>query len=195
MDDRASVDGAGFLGKQLETASPALLREMVRTFAEAAMGVDADNVCGVGYGERSDEHTNTNTRTHEQPQRLPETAVGQPGGQHQSAGSKAADRELLPGIAAGPPVPGRAGTDLGWSRRPLCLGSRPGGSRVWSAPWDREAVSQPGEQDGQAPRRRGAGVRAAVDGRQSYSNLWIDVELTRLRGHHVVADSVRVSER
>ncbi len=50
-----SIDVAGFLGKQLESASPDLLREMVKTFAEALMSADADQVCGAGYGQRSEE--------------------------------------------------------------------------------------------------------------------------------------------
>jgi putative transposase len=32
---------------------------MVTTFAEALMGAEADAVCGAGYGERSDDRTNT----------------------------------------------------------------------------------------------------------------------------------------
>ena len=67
MADRPSIDVAEFLGKQLETASPDLLREMVRTFAEALMGADADNVCGAGYGERSDERTNSRNGYRERP--------------------------------------------------------------------------------------------------------------------------------
>jgi transposase-like protein len=42
MADRPSIDVSEFLGKQLEAASPDLLREMVRTFAEALMGAEAD---------------------------------------------------------------------------------------------------------------------------------------------------------
>ena len=67
MADRPSIDVAEFLGKQLETASPDLLREMVRTFAEALMGADADNVCGAGYGERSDGRTNSRNGYRERP--------------------------------------------------------------------------------------------------------------------------------
>ena len=67
MADRPSIDVAEFLGKQLETASPDLLREMVKTFAEALMGADADNVCNAAYGERTDERINSRNGYRERP--------------------------------------------------------------------------------------------------------------------------------
>src|SRR5690349_18969769 len=42
----------------VESASPDLLRAMVKTFAEALMSAEADAVCGAPYGERSDERVN-----------------------------------------------------------------------------------------------------------------------------------------
>jgi putative transposase len=54
-----SIDVSGWLEEQLGQASPDLLRSMVQTFAEALMGAEADAVCGAGYGERSDQRTNT----------------------------------------------------------------------------------------------------------------------------------------
>jgi transposase-like protein len=54
-----SIDVWGWLEEQLAQASPDLLRAMVTTFAEALMSAEADAVCGAGYGERSDERTNT----------------------------------------------------------------------------------------------------------------------------------------
>jgi putative transposase len=48
----------GWLRKQLEQASPDLLRAMVKDFAEALMSAEADAVCGAGYGERSPERVN-----------------------------------------------------------------------------------------------------------------------------------------
>jgi len=53
-----TVDVRGWLRKQLEEASPDLLRAMVKEFAEALMSADADAVCGGGYGERSPERVN-----------------------------------------------------------------------------------------------------------------------------------------
>ena len=54
-----SIDVTGWLEEQLAQASPDLLRSMVLTFAAALMGAEADAVCGAGYGERSDQRTNT----------------------------------------------------------------------------------------------------------------------------------------
>ncbi|GAA1579035.1 IS256-like element IS1081 family transposase [Dactylosporangium maewongense] len=53
-----SVDVGRFLREELGSASPDLLRSMVKTFAEALMSAEADAVCGAPYGERSDERTN-----------------------------------------------------------------------------------------------------------------------------------------
>jgi putative transposase len=47
-----------WLRKQLEQASPDLLRAMVQEFAEALMGAEADALCGAAYGERSPERVN-----------------------------------------------------------------------------------------------------------------------------------------
>ena len=52
------MDVTDWVRKQLEEASPDLLRAMVKEFAEALMSADADAVCGAGYGERSRERVN-----------------------------------------------------------------------------------------------------------------------------------------
>jgi putative transposase len=52
------MDVQSWLRKQLEQASPDLLRAMVRDFAEALMGAEADAICGAPYGERSPERVN-----------------------------------------------------------------------------------------------------------------------------------------
>jgi len=52
------VVGPEWLRKQLESASPDLLREMVATFVAALMGAEADAVCGAPYGARSEERVN-----------------------------------------------------------------------------------------------------------------------------------------
>jgi transposase-like protein len=49
---------SNWLRKQLEEASPDLLRVMVQDLAEALMGAEADALCGAGYGERSAERVN-----------------------------------------------------------------------------------------------------------------------------------------
>jgi putative transposase len=59
MTAAPSIDMSGWLHEQPGQASPDLLRGMVRTFAQALMNADADVVCGAGYGERSDDRSNT----------------------------------------------------------------------------------------------------------------------------------------
>ena len=54
-----SMDMSGWLDEQLTQASPDLLRSMVKTFAEALMGADADAVCGADYRARSEERMNS----------------------------------------------------------------------------------------------------------------------------------------
>src|SRR4051812_31734495 len=54
-----SVDPAGLWREQLESASPDLLRAMIKTFADALMSAEADGVCGAGYGERSEQRVNS----------------------------------------------------------------------------------------------------------------------------------------
>jgi putative transposase len=51
----STMDVSEWLRKQLEQASPDLLRAMVQDFAEALMGAEADALCGAPYGERSPE--------------------------------------------------------------------------------------------------------------------------------------------
>jgi putative transposase len=54
----STMDVSVWLRKQLEQASPDLLRAMVKDFAEALMSAQADTLCGAGYGERSPERVN-----------------------------------------------------------------------------------------------------------------------------------------
>jgi putative transposase len=54
-----SVDPVGLLREQLESASPDVLRAMVKTFADALMSAEADAACGAGYGERSEQRVNS----------------------------------------------------------------------------------------------------------------------------------------
>jgi putative transposase len=59
MTASESVNPAGVLREHLESASPDLLRAMIKTFADALMSAEADAVCGAGYGERSSERVNS----------------------------------------------------------------------------------------------------------------------------------------
>ncbi|SBW22649.1 Transposase for insertion sequence element IS1081 [Candidatus Protofrankia californiensis] len=51
------TDSEGF-GKELAAASPDLLGAMVKAFAEALMGAEADSICNADYGEVSPERVN-----------------------------------------------------------------------------------------------------------------------------------------
>jgi len=62
-----NMDLLGWLRKQLAEAEPDLLREMVRTFAEALMGAEADALCGAAYGERSRQRVNRRNGYRERP--------------------------------------------------------------------------------------------------------------------------------
>jgi transposase-like protein len=59
MTAPSSIDPARFLHEQLDAASPDLLRSMLTTFINTLMSAEADALCGAGYGQRSDERTNT----------------------------------------------------------------------------------------------------------------------------------------
>ena len=48
-----NMDLLGWLRKQLAEAEPDLLREMVKSFAEALMGAEADALCGATFRERT----------------------------------------------------------------------------------------------------------------------------------------------
>lgn len=54
-----SIDPTGWLHEHLASASPDLLRSMVKTFAEAMMSADADQRCGADYRQRSPERVNS----------------------------------------------------------------------------------------------------------------------------------------
>ena len=56
INDRMDVND--WLRKQLESADPDLLREMVHSFAETLMSADADETCGAPYGVVSAERVN-----------------------------------------------------------------------------------------------------------------------------------------
>jgi transposase-like protein len=49
---------AEVLGKQLETASPDLLRDLLKSVVEVLMGAEADAICGAPYRVRSEDRVN-----------------------------------------------------------------------------------------------------------------------------------------
>src|SRR3954447_21984853 len=58
MADVPSIEVAEVLGKHLETASPDLLRGLLKTVVEALMTAEADAICGAPYRSRSQERVN-----------------------------------------------------------------------------------------------------------------------------------------
>jgi transposase-like protein len=54
-----SVDPTGWLDDQLASASPDLLRNMVKTFADAVMSAEADQLRGADYGTHGPEWINS----------------------------------------------------------------------------------------------------------------------------------------
>jgi hypothetical protein len=101
-----TMDVTEWLRKQLERASPDLLRAMVQDFAEALMGAEADALCGASYGERSPERVNIRNGYRE---RAWDTRVGTV----ELAIPKLARRQLLPRLASAAPPAGRAGAGNG----------------------------------------------------------------------------------
>jgi len=62
-----NMDLLAWLRKQLAEVEPDLLREMVKSFAEALMGAEADALCGAAFRERSDERVNRRNGYRERP--------------------------------------------------------------------------------------------------------------------------------
>jgi hypothetical protein len=61
------MDALGLLHEQLAEAEPDLLREMVRSFAEALMGAETDALCAAGFRESSGERVNCRNGYRERP--------------------------------------------------------------------------------------------------------------------------------
>src|SRR6266511_4100319 len=59
MTAPTSMGLAGVWRERIGSASPDLLRAMIKTFAGALVGAEVDAVCGAGYGERSTEQVNS----------------------------------------------------------------------------------------------------------------------------------------
>jgi len=56
---RVDHDVVRWMQERLDAASPDLLREMVKTFAEALMAAEAETLCNAGYRERTAERANS----------------------------------------------------------------------------------------------------------------------------------------
>jgi hypothetical protein len=102
VGDIVPVPGAQF-EETLAAASPDVLREMIREFAQRMMDADVEVRCNAGYGEVSPDRV--------LPQRVPAPGVGYPGGDNRAGDPEAAARVVIPGVPGAPP-PRRAGAGL-----------------------------------------------------------------------------------
>lgn len=59
MTTAHNIDLPAVLAERLTTCHPDVLRELLATFIHTLMGAEADALCGAGYGERSNERTNS----------------------------------------------------------------------------------------------------------------------------------------
>jgi transposase-like protein len=59
MTSAHDIDLQQILTDRLTGASPDLLRELLTMFIHTLMGAEADALCGAGYGQRTDERTNS----------------------------------------------------------------------------------------------------------------------------------------
>ena len=101
--DIVPVPGARF-EETLASASPDLLREMIKGFAQRMMDAEVEARCNAGYGG--------DPRAGEFPQRLPAPGVGHPGRDRRAGDPEAAPGDVLPGVPGAPPARG-AGAGLG----------------------------------------------------------------------------------
>jgi Transposase, Mutator family len=83
----------------LASASPDLLREMIREFAQRMMGADVEVRCNAGYGEVTPDRVNSRNGCRRREQYSRGERAGHP---------QAAPGVVLPGLP-GAPAPGRAG--------------------------------------------------------------------------------------
>src|SRR5690242_19590199 len=100
--DIVPVPGDSF-EQTLASASPDVLREMVREFAQRMMDADVEMRCGAGYGEVSPDRVNSRHGYRRREQYPRGERAGYPG---------AADGVVFP-VVPGAPAAGRAGAGLG----------------------------------------------------------------------------------
>ena len=171
--DIVPVPGAQF-EETLASASPDVLREMIREFAQRMM--DADVEVRVQRGVRGG-HAGPG----ELPQRVPAPGVGHPGRDDRAGDPEAAARVVLPGVPGAPP-PGRAGAGLGRGDQSTCWASRPGGWRSCRLPRGRRACRS--RRSARWPRSWTSWWRASGPGRWTPGrtrSCWIDALTQKVR--------------
>ena len=97
--DIVPVSGAQF-EETLASASPDVLRAMIREFAQRMMDADVEVACNAGYGEVTPDRVNSRNGYRRREQYPRGERAGDP---------QAAPGQLLPGVAAGAAPPGGAG--------------------------------------------------------------------------------------
>ena len=144
-------DVSGWLDERLAAASPDLLRAMVKQFAEALMSAEAD--AAVRRRLRAAVRA-----AGQLAQRLPAAGLGHPRRHRRAGDPETAVGLVLPGLAAGTPPPGRAGPGLGGGHQLPAGGLHAAGGEAGRPARGHAAVEEPGQRDGQEPRRAGGGV-------------------------------------
>ena len=160
--------------KYLESeAGSELLGEMVKMAAELLMDAEVDQLCGAGYGERSE--SRLNSRNGHRKRRWDTR-----GGHHRARGAQAAAGLVLP-RATRTAAAGRAGPRLG------CLPGLGGGCldparrRPGEGHEHRRDVQVPGLRAGQVARCQGGRVPQPPPRRRPYTYLWLDALFHKVR--------------
>ena len=126
VGDIVPVPGTRF-EDTLESASPDLLREMIRGFAQRMMDAEVEGICGAGYGEVSADRVNSRN-----------------GYRRREWDTRAGTVELaVPKLRQGSYYPEwllerrrrRSGRWPPWWRRRICWACRRGGWRSWPSRW------------------------------------------------------------
>jgi hypothetical protein len=162
MADVPSIEVAEVLGKQLETASRDLLRDLRTTVVEVLMAAEADAICGAPYRSRSQDRVNARNgyRLRDWDTRVGTIEVAIP---------KLRSGFVLAGLAAGARPPRRAGPGLGGGHLLPAGGLDPADGAPGRGPGGHPAVEVAGQRDGQDPRRGGRGVSRPAVGRRAVS--------------------------
>ena len=156
VGDIVPVSGAQF-EETLASASPDVLREMIREFAQRMMDADVEVRCNAGYGEVTTDRVNSRNGYRRREQYPRGERAGDP---------EAAARVVLP-VVPGAPPPGRAGAGLGGGDQLPAGRLDPAGGEARRLPRRRRAVQVAGVRDGGGAGRAGGGVPEPAAGRRA----------------------------
>src|SRR5512142_679868 len=143
--DIVPVPGTQF-EETLASASPDVLRAMIREFAQRMMDADVEVACNAGYGEVTPDRVNSRNGYRRREQYPRGERAGDP---------RAAPGVVLPGLP-GAPAAGRAGAGLGGGHVVPAGGLDPAGGEAGRLPRGRGPVQVAGQpHGGGAGRARG----------------------------------------